>query len=583
MLRELLMADPDSLKYNYRAKVERLQLEVSQTAAYTLTGHGLLDLHGMVYNCPRLLDLELYHQKDMSPYRSLDDPIKWTYPESMFDALNNNVTGTHTILSSWRWSSRLAGKKWPIENLRTIHESPSFRGLRKIAFVNYQKALPRKNVDDPQHEKLLAESLSVLNLDHLIFESSTLANAILLPLLPTQLKHLELINCWEIVSEDLAEFLMSHGSQLLTLTLNHNQSLSLSFLTVLADACPKLETLKMNLTYYNVHSSYHDSEPQYDKLLGVNEIPTWPSSLQNIELTQLRNWDIDTATAFFQSLLSHAGSLVDLRRLVIKAIINTSWRERSTFRDEWVGTFDRVFKRKSPPPNPHLRSIGAYDAYKKQSQKIMDLDPVEVVISPLKSNAMSPDTKAILQSSTKISSSLQDGQTPETASDLSTLGIPQTGAESSHDQDPGASQHQSPPKRRSTRVVPTKPSTPPPSSKAIDGQTRREVNRKRVISRELAVLQQTAGFHGSHQDNSDSDSARDDDSDDEPLIRQLQRAKEKQKEVIQGMCDVVSITIDNLRPTENQFVEADFLDSEPEGDEDWDGSEEAAGDRYYAW
>jgi hypothetical protein len=52
---------------------------------------------------------------------------------------------------------------------------------------------------------------------------------------------------------------------------------------------------------------------------------------------------------------------------------------------------------------------------------------------------------------------------------------------------------------------------------------------------------------------------------------------------IQSMCDVVSITIDNLRPTETQFVEADFLDSEPEGDEDWDGSEDLIGDGHYAW
>ncbi|KAE9983859.1 hypothetical protein EG328_009473 [Venturia inaequalis] len=39
---------------------------------------------------------------------------------------------------------------------------------------------------------------------------------------------------------------------------------------------------------------------------------------------------------------------------------------------------------------------------------------------------------------------------------------------------------------------------------------------------------------------------------------------------IQGMCDVVDIRIDNLRPTENQMHESDFLDSEPSGDEDWD-------------
>ena len=40
-----------------------------------------------------------------------------------------------------------------------------------------------------------------------------------------------------------------------------------------------------------------------------------------------------------------------------------------------------------------------------------------------------------------------------------------------------------------------------------------------------------------------------------------------QDQFVQGMCDIVELRIDNLRPTENQFTEADFLDSEPDEDE----------------
>ena len=40
---------------------------------------------------------------------------------------------------------------------------------------------------------------------------------------------------------------------------------------------------------------------------------------------------------------------------------------------------------------------------------------------------------------------------------------------------------------------------------------------------------------------------------------------------IQGMCDEVDVRIDNLRPREEQFHESDFLDSEPSGDEEWNG------------
>jgi hypothetical protein len=38
---------------------------------------------------------------------------------------------------------------------------------------------------------------------------------------------------------------------------------------------------------------------------------------------------------------------------------------------------------------------------------------------------------------------------------------------------------------------------------------------------------------------------------------------------VQGMCNVVSIRIDNLRPRDTLFGENDFLDDELSGDEDW--------------
>jgi hypothetical protein len=88
MLVDLLTTDPVSMAFKYRPKVESLQIEVDQVAAYSLgAGRGHLDLHGLIKDLPRLAALEFYHQKDMSPYRNLDDTIKWTYPESIFEAL----------------------------------------------------------------------------------------------------------------------------------------------------------------------------------------------------------------------------------------------------------------------------------------------------------------------------------------------------------------------------------------------------------------------------------------------------------------------------------------------------------------
>ena len=51
---------------------------------------------------------------------------------------------------------------------------------------------------------------------------------------------------------------------------------------------------------------------------------------------------------------------------------------------------------------------------------------------------------------------------------------------------------------------------------------------------------------------------------------------------IQGLCEVVDIRIDNQRPRESQFTEANFLDSEPSGDEDWHEGAEMEDDGY-AW
>lgn len=571
--------------YNYRSKVEKLQIEVLQTAAYTLTGSGVLDLHGLVFHTPRLVDLEIYHQKDLSPYRELEETIKWNYPPQLFEALAKNVDGIPTRLQSWRWSSRMVSKHPnPDTDLRRIidlHQAPSFSGLRKVAFVNYQTPVrPKKITADfvaPEHEKLLAEAMSHLpNLEHVVFEASSLLNHKLLLSLPNNLKHLDIIACSELASDDLAEFLVTHGRQLQTLTLNHNQSLSLSFLTILGSACPHLVSLQMNLTYYNLHATFKDSEPFFDQLLLENELPTWPTTLQTLELIQLRKWDVNAAEVFFRSLLDSAGTLPHLRTLVIKAILDTiSWRDRGGFRDRWQKAFERVFKRKPTPPNPHLRSMGAYAAHMKQlaeppkpHPEVIDLGDDDVPIS--RSNRkFRLATKADADEEPKSRTLRSANPPPKRRRVLERLSYRESSSE--------------------PEVTP-----PPEQSPALGSKSSR-------AERELATLRSTAGFHGPKLPSpssrlpsltSDAHSLSEaSDSDDVPLVHRKRRGdggKEKEKEkpkpeVIQGMCEVVDFKIDNLRPTENQFREADFLDSEPEGDEDWDGTNEGGGGDGYAW
>jgi hypothetical protein len=562
---DLLTADPVPMAFKYRPKVESLHIEVNQVAAYSLgSGYGHLDLHGLIKDLPRLAALEFYHQKDMSPYRTLDETIKWTYPDSIFEALEyidpnaDAAKGDKTTvckLKSWRWSSRLAGKKWPINKLREVHLKPSFSSLRKIAFVNYQVPCLKKDEVDPKHENILANSLKALpELEHLIFESSTLVNVKLLPLLPTNLRNLELINCWEVIADDLAEFLLTHGRQLRVLTLNHCQSLSLAFLPTLGEACPNLQVLRMNLTYFNLHATYHDSEPQYEQLLLPDQIPIWPSTLQTIELIQLRKWETPAAEMFFQSLLDSASNLPDLRRLTIQAILNIGWRDRASFRDKWVGSLARVFKRVSEPPVEHISVRRRMDQLTLSASKKKESTEAETAIAEEK-----PKSLRSKPASTPSSSSVS----PQ----VNSAGSPAT--------------------RRSTRIrqpQPGKYAEPSDSEAETSVKTEvrisaREASRRSKFERELSILKTTAGIHTPDLTSSPKPS-EDSSDDDKPLIST--KGKGKAKEVLQGMCEVVEVRIDNLRPTENQVTERDFLDEEPSGDEDWDGDDDDVGGGY-AW
>ncbi|KAH8657123.1 hypothetical protein BGZ60DRAFT_416834 [Tricladium varicosporioides] len=551
---DLLKTDPTSLAFGYRQKIRALKIDVDQVVAYRLHGSGYLNLFDLIKFLPRLNDLELYHQKDMSPYRALDDHIKWTYPETMFDALEyidpaaDPSKGDKTsvcCLRSWRWSSRLAGKKFSIDKIQTIHLRPSFVALRKIAFVNYQIPSTPADEEDPKHEKILADSLRVLNnLQHLIFESSTLVNAKLLPLLPKSLRHLELINCWEVIADYFAGFLLTHGSQLRTLTLNHNQSLSLGFLPVLGEACPRLRVLKMNLSYYNLHASYHDSEPMYEQLLLPEQAPVWPSTLQTIELIKCRKWETPAAEMFFQSLLDSAPYLPDLRNINIQAILNIGWRDRASFRDKWIGSLERIFKRVSPPPRSHSSILP------KAQPEAKDEIPVsgKEIVSAMKQVELAPKTK---KSSEESKSSARRSQ--RFCASKSQQGMYAESSDGDEEEEMAA----------------------------IDiKQPSHKLRSRSRMTRELEILKQTAGVDSplTPATSSNTGSSFNSSDDDQLLVK----SKGKEKEFIHGMCEVVELRIDNLRPTENPFNENDFMDSEVSGDEDWNG-DDGGDDCMYAW
>lgn len=302
----------------------------------------------------------------------------------------------------------------------------------------------------------------------------------------------------------------------------------------------------MNLTYYNHLLGHSDlAEPDFDHLLLDGEVPTWPTTLQSIELVQLRKWEPETAETFFQSLIDSSGCLPHLRRLVIKAMLSIGWRDRSSFREGWVGSLERVFKRASLPPNPRWTSLGPFEAWKRReetSDRKVDADEEIIAIS---------DSSADEESNTERERpSRRSRRLKEVAS---------------------SSKHQS------EQAL----SSPPRKNSATDVPSLRELATMRRMAREIEGLNDALSTpppsSGSNRSfgygNNDASSAQ-----------RREKGKGKAKaEVIQGMCDIVDITIDNQRPRENQFAEEDFLDSEPEGDDDWDGTADLPGGTNYAW
>lgn len=359
-LASLLVRRPEDNFCNYRAKIEALHLNTHFVA------HGAL--HALIYTLSRLKELIIYTPMDQPPYRDLDKNVRWHYCREIFSALEPAGADKPfpTLLRSWEWSGRFVGGCVPtVESMALVHQTPPFSQLTRLSLTNFQvpslsNLLQPPNTEEGElqayHEdgvviEATARAISHLTkLNHLVFESSTVMNDRLLPLLPKNLVHLELINCWEVRSEDLAKFLRTHGRNLRILTLLHNQSLDLGFLTDLSESCPNLRELHMNLMYYRHHDFFNDADPMYDQALLPSQVPKWPSGLRVINIENIRNWSVEAAEMCFQSLIDSAGNLTSLRHLSIKTMLDIPWQSRATMRREWREKMEKVFLRPFEAP-----------------------------------------------------------------------------------------------------------------------------------------------------------------------------------------------------------------------------------------
>ncbi len=544
LLSRTLSQPPSTTLINYRPKVETLRIDVG-TILYLKYGGSYMFLDDIVPYLPRLMDLELYHSLDKAPYRSLDATIRYRYPGNLLRVLGplpdaDEGQGDKTVptkLQSWRWNARLTKDVVSLKQLKDIHLTTSFASLRKIAFVNYQlpslssgHPVPVLAEADARATADVAASIQALpHLEHLILESSTIADANLLRLLPRTLKHLELINCWEVTANDLAEFLQTHGSSLERLTLKHCISLSMGFLRVLEQACPNLTHLDMNLLYYKTHEHYSDADPLYDHLLKDDEIPRWPASIQSIEISYMRFESVAQAEILFRSLVASAPKMPNLRRLVLGAKMNVSFRERVQFRKTWVEKTTTVFQQVNSPP-VSVRGPGAPDGlYSQDEESDSPNRPLESLRRKSKRRWGSPPSQAPTRRST-----------------------------------------------RSTRLGATPPPLSPGESDDSTG-AQRNGSRASTLARQLQWSMREPPTP-KHHDADDEDSGDEfTTSPQEQLRGDGVTSQDGAQDVgrVHGFCDVVQIEVDNQKPTEIKYSMDDFIDSPSSSasDTEWNGDE----------
>ncbi|MCJ1387242.1 hypothetical protein MMC18_000082 [Xylographa bjoerkii] len=523
-----LTAQSPSSMFNYKSKIKYLEIEATSILLHKYLGSDPISLDQLIRLTPQIRGIGIHLLSDQPEYRTQLSLVNKrpgvVYNKAIFDALRE----TKVRLLKWKWNLNFnrpgtTRDSYPWTVLKSLHSEAPFQTLRSLSIVKYESK-------QAMTESELASAIKALpNLSRLNLESWATYSGKLLPLLPRGLESLRIASCSALTSDSIHAFLLTHGSSLRDLILDHNQSLDLAFLADFAIACPLLEIFSMNMTFFSPYSTSYDAEPKFGALLLPGTQPTWPTTLRSLELLQLRKWYSDSAEVFLRSLINSAPDLLQLRHLVLKGSVEgIGWRDRASFRDRWISKLQKVFLRHSPPP----KKISLHKAPFIEGNVTAD------ETSPL--NAPSePQNVPPRRSGLRSKASQQ----------LSHVAIPKDVLSTESDSD--------------TPVVPR--------------STRRSIR--------LKEQEHEADYSDRAISTGPADHSRPGQSDngDSQAPITLSEDEEDGQLFVQGMCDVVDIRIDNLRPAENQFSENDFLDEEPSGDEDWDGDDGLPGDGGYAW
>ena len=284
-------------------------------------------------------------------------------PQLLRDLLDSKLS-----LKTWNWnfSSAQTHNAYPWYTFMNIHRQETFKKLTTLTLAQYNRI--------PAPRGLSSALCALTSLKHLaiIHPYRGALDAEFWPALPSTLESLSLAFTW-IDTNQLISLFKAKGFGLRKLSLSHNHHLTLAFILDLASACPRLISLRM-LGHVWTSASIWDEAIEHLS----DKVPTWPTSLQNLELLNITNLNHEFAQTFFQTLLDASANLKDLRTLIIKVGVDIPLRERTRFRHSWVEKMETAYLRHCPDPNPEFYSIAAAEAsLLKSAAKAAPDEPIQ--------------------------------------------------------------------------------------------------------------------------------------------------------------------------------------------------------------
>lgn len=486
--------------------------------AYSAHNKPPFALDSLARELPRLQSLEILHPVDTPPYRSVK-LSRWTYPDNLFSALDE----CGARLKRWRWnrdmlSPGLADNIY--DCMLRIHTRPSFANLKCLVVCGY--------VVNKSPDRVLPKGVTGA-------EAPELASAIsALPLL----EDLTFISC-DIIYNQFLEHIPRNLKRLeLTNCLEVTSVMLTSYFAVGGSQLQKL-TLNHNPALDLAYLQHLESLcPQLQSLSmnltyyseRVNSNDAWAMYDQLLATDQIPAWP---------STLRHL-DLIHLQKFDADAAENLF---RSLV-DSAAKLPDLRYLRLQAHINiPWRDRAGFRDRWIERLQKAY------------LRRSESPDLShgSLRQFRLRKQDVARQAVYENTSNGQQHYDMPASNADALL--------------RRSlshVRVTPRKP--PLDAENYAELISSPEKSDKRQTRRSARVESQTASLLA-------------EESADE-LVESI--PEDVTEPFVQGLCDVVDIRIDNQRPRENQYTEANFLDSEPSGDEDWrSGAEQSEED--YAW